>query len=334
MTTISDQQGIDAHVQWMIERMLAGGPELDAAEMGDHVDLARMGMPPQAFADRLREARAPGAGGLVAVERVEHDGDDVVVYATNVHRHQVVVRFSPSDDGRCTFRPPQRVVDTDDVETMTLRTTELDARLREGLSRCFAVTYVDPDQPYLDDQLALFDSIAIAMRGGEVVGFVPAMVRALNVDGLGERRVGMHGLACVDPSVRRKGLFASLGGAAAMASLEGGTMPDVAAARYATPASARGLFRTPGGLPRPGMLLNELHRAAGRAIAAALESDDFDLETFVCRGPGRPIGKAVLEVDPRVTPEEWAWFANVDRSRGDTLLGINWNPTLDPPEGW
>lgn len=80
------------------------------------------------------------------------------------------------------------------------------------------------------------------------------------------------------------------------------------------------------------MRLNEVHRAVGRAMAATLESADFDEETFVCRGPGRPIGKAMLEVDRNVTPEEWAWFANVDRGRGDTLLGVNW--ILDPPTGW
>jgi hypothetical protein len=331
MTTISDPETIDAHVQWMVERMLPDGPEVDPVEVEDHVDLARMGISAQSLGDHSRAMRARGAG-VVAVERVEHDGQDIVVYATTADRHHVLVRFSASDDGRCTFGPMQRVADTDDVETITVRTPELDAGLRDGLARCFAATYEGGDRNYLDQQLALFDWIAIALRGGDVVGFVPAMVRNLTIDGVGQRRASMPGLSCIDPSARRKGLFASLAGASGRASLEGGPFPDLTGAKFATPASARGLFKAPQAVPRTGMLLDEVHRATGRAVAAALESADFDEETFVCRGPGRPIGNAVLDVDPNVTPEEWARFANVDRSRGDTLLGVNW--ILDPPPHW
>jgi hypothetical protein len=38
----------------------------------------------------------------------------------------------------------------------------------------------------------------------------------------------------------------------------------------------------------------------------------------------------VIDID--ATPEEWEMFKSVDRAKGDSLLGIAWNPT--PPEGW
>jgi len=48
------------------------------------------------------------------------------------------------------------------------------------------------------------------------------------------------------------------------------------------------------------------------------------------RRRGVPIGYPVLDIE--VAPEEWEIFATVDRSRGDSLLGLCWFP--DAPPDW
>jgi hypothetical protein len=68
----------------------------------------------------------------------------------------------------------------------------------------------------------------------------------------------------------------------------------------------------------------------GQAIADAYEVFDFDPETFICIGDGRPIGYPLIDFE--VEPTEWEAFACVDRDRGDALLALAWIP--DNPEGW
>ncbi|HUP84463.1 MAG TPA: hypothetical protein VM143_02240 [Acidimicrobiales bacterium] len=64
-------------------------------------------------------------------------------------------------------------------------------------------------------------------------------------------------------------------------------------------------------------------------MAAVLRVTSFDADTFVCHGPGRPVGKNVIDLD--VPDEEAALFAPVDRTQGDTLLALWWTTT---PAGW
>ena len=75
---------------------------------------------------------------------------------------------------------------------------------------------------------------------------------------------------------------------------------------------------------------NEWQREVGAAIAEAYGSPGFDPETFVVSGSGVPIGWPVMEIE--AAPEEWEVFEHVDRSKGDSLLGIRWVDTA--PEGW
>jgi hypothetical protein len=56
----------------------------------------------------------------------------------------------------------------------------------------------------------------------------------------------------------------------------------------------------------------------------------FDADTFVCSGRGRPIGHPVMDIE--ATPEEWKLFERIDRSRGESLLGMTW--IREPPPGW
>jgi hypothetical protein len=97
----------------------------------------------------------------------------------------------------------------------------------------------------------------------------------------------------------------------------------------AHPGSFRTMSANPTVVPRPGIHPTPWQQAVGAAIAAAYGSG-FEPETFVCRGSGAPIGYPLIELD--CTPEEWELFVPVDRSKGDSLLGISWSP--DAPPGW
>ena len=128
---------------------------------------------------------------------------------------------------------------------------------------------------------------------------------------------------------RRQGLFGRLEG---MVLTEGRVVHGdrwLATGRMAHPGSFRSMSKNGSVVPRRGVRPTPWQQAVGAAIAAAYGSP-FDPETFVCKGSGVPIGYPVIELD--CTPEEWELFAPVDRSKGDSLLGISWNP--DPPPGW
>ena len=83
-------------------------------------------------------------------------------------------------------------------------------------------------------------------------------------------------------------------------------------------------------VPRPGVCPTTWQQEIGRAIADVYRVFDFDPETFLCIGEGRPIGYP--RTDFEVEPWEWEAFASVNRDRGDALLAIAWFP--DSPPGW
>jgi hypothetical protein len=98
----------------------------------------------------------------------------------------------------------------------------------------------------------------------------------------------------------------------------------------AHPAALRNLARMGSTVPSPGVRPTPWQQAVGRAIADAYGVFEFDPETFVCIGEGRPIGYP--RIDFEVEPREWEAFASVNRDRGDALLAIAWIP--DNPPGW
>jgi len=102
------------------------------------------------------------------------------------------------------------------------------------------------------------------------------------------------------------------------------------AGRMAHPASFRLMSRNPSAVPKAGVTPTPWQQEVGIAIAGAYGVEDFDPETFVCRGSGTPIGYPIMEVD--VAPGEWEVFRPVNRDRGDSLLGIAWMG--EPPAGW
>ena len=83
-------------------------------------------------------------------------------------------------------------------------------------------------------------------------------------------------------------------------------------------------------VPKPGVVPTAWQQEVGQAVADVYGVANFDPETFVCVGSGKPIGYPVIELETEEA--EWEVFRPVDRARGDALLGIVWSP--DAPEGW
>lgn len=101
------------------------------------------------------------------------------------------------------------------------------------------------------------------------------------------------------------------------------------ASRFAHAAGLHNLRRRVAIIPRPDHRPTAWQREVASAVAAVLRVTSFDADTFVCHGPGRPVGKNVIDLD--VPDEEAALFAPVDRTQGDTLLALWWTTT---PAGW
>lgn len=220
-----------------------------------------------------------------------------------------------------------------DVSAFEFRTAEA-ARLsdadREVVFGLFDVAYRQANHTYLEKSLRRLRYLAIATEGRRPAGFALADARVLDLPRLPGTAVILAGICCIDPAYRRRGLFSQLERLAAMAADVRPTGRVLTAGRMAHPASYRVMSRNPAAVPRPGVTPTAWQQEVGAAIAAAYGVEEFDRETFVCRGSGEPIGYPVIEID--VPDEEWVVFKPVNRDRGDSLLGISWMG--GPPEGW
>ena len=220
----------------------------------------------------------------------------------------------------------------DGLDLRVLEASSLGPAERAGVHALFEATYRHADHDYLDRSLALLRNCAVAVDGGTVVGFGLGELRHLDLPGLPGQRAAMAGMCCVDAAFRRRGLFAHLevlaiaGGRTG--TLEGGRL--LTCGRMAHPASLRVMRGNPSLVPQPGVVPSPWQQEVGAAIAGEYGVAGFDPATFVCRGRGRPIGEPILDLD--VESSEWDVFAPVDRSRGDSLLGLSWLP--DAPPGW
>ena len=147
---------------------------------------------------------------------------------------------------------------------------------------------------------------------------------------LPQTSVTLGGLCCVLPDFRRRGLF----GALEVRSIAAGGAPlqkrALHCGRMAHPGAFRLMARNATVVPKPGVTPTPWQQEVGQAIADIYGVENFDSETFVCVGSGKPIGYPVIELETK--EEEWDVFRHVDRARGDALLGIFWNPGA--PEGW
>jgi GNAT superfamily N-acetyltransferase len=218
-----------------------------------------------------------------------------------------------------------------DLHIAVLPTADLSLDDRDAILTLFRQNYREANAAYLERSLDALAFAAIARDpGGRPAGFALGEPRVIDLPRLPAQPVRLAGLCCVDPAFRRQGLFRRL----EQAALSARTLPPaprwLSAGRVAHPASFRGMSANPTVVPRRGWRPTPWQQQVGAAVAAAYGTREFDPETFVCRGTGTPIGWPVIEIV--AAPEEWELFRQVDRSRGDSLLGIAWHP--DGPPGW
>jgi hypothetical protein len=195
----------------------------------------------------------------------------------------------------------------------------------------FAENYRDANQSYLEKNLGKLRFLSVATAAdGRLAAFAMGESRVIDLPRLPASNVRLAGLCCVSAPFRRHGLFGRLEGLVLGAYQLPEAERSLSCGRCAHPASFRGFARSGVAVPRRGHVPNEWQREVGAAIAEAYGSPGFDPDTFVVSGSGVPIGWPVMEIE--ATPEEWEVFEHVDRSKGDSLLGIRWVET--PPAGW
>ena len=219
----------------------------------------------------------------------------------------------------------------DGLETIVVGTSRLPPDELAAVHQLFADSYQEADHGYLDGSLLRLDRISLAKDGSGLVGFALGGLRSLDLPRLGPTTVALAGLCCVRADFRRRGLFGYLANRA-LGAIPADADPVLSCGRMAHPASMRSMARSPGAVPRPGVVPTPWHQAVGQEVATAYGVSRFDPETFVCHGSGRPIGYPVLDMDSDIDPVEWSMFDPVDRSQGDSLLAVAW--ATGPPAGW
>ena len=210
----------------------------------------------------------------------------------------------------------------------TVSITEEDQRM---MLRLFDACYREANHSHLGKSLAHLLYVTFAWdEAGNPAGFGIADSLVKDLPLLPQTTLTLGGLCCVLPEFRRRGLFGALEarsiGAAGVVS-EGRWLT---CGRMAHPGAFRLMASNPTCLPRPGRTPTPWQQEVGQAVADIYGVENFDPETFVCVGSGKPIGYPVIELEAE--EDEWEVFKPVDRDRGDALLGIAWTPTA--PEDW
>jgi hypothetical protein len=317
-------------VAWVVEHSRAGAGRADGAALVRHVVV------PDDLAETAADYLQRWTQGGQAIEQVlgwsRWANSRVSIRYLAIDGRTCELSWRVTDDGRLDDQIHQRE-DTEAVIT-GLHTAELSADTRAQVQRVFASAYDDPDPSYLDGQLADLQGIGLASsEAGEVLGFTLYGWRELELPGLGVQGVGLPGLACVNPEVRRQGMAASCGAAAGRVAVTGPL--HVTISKLATPASLRMVQRAipVGSWPtadEPFALYRNPSPTQLAVTAALARAHGCEAVGAVGVGRGQPIGRPKIE--PEVSPEEAALFDRVDRSRGDTLLWVAWLTT--PPAAW
>ena len=208
--------------------------------------------------------------------------------------------------------------------------SSISALHRALLLGLFRSNYRDANPDFIDKSLSVLGRVAFAYDGGEAVGFAMGESRRMDLARLPDQLVNLAGLCCIAPAFRRQGLFGELTKLTMAWDPLSEPMRRLFCGRMAHPAALRNITRLAKTVPSPGVRPTPWQQEVGTVIADAYGVFDFDPETFVCIGVGRPIGYPRIEFE--VEPWEWDAFRSVDRERGDALLAIAWLP--DAPPGW
>jgi len=213
------------------------------------------------------------------------------------------------------------------VESSRLSRAEL-----EAVYEIFDATYDQANLPYIEKSRAVLRYVALAESRGEIVGFSFGDSVERELPRLqGPQAISLAGIGCVRAEAQRQGLF----GRMAFAAIEaGGAIRAGRRSLFAGRMAHAVTYRTMAAIstsvvPRAGSAIGAWHEEIV-AVVARLYGVEVDLETFVVRGGGVPVGYPRIVFEE--TREEQALFAAVDRARGDSLLSVCWVP--DAPRGW
>jgi hypothetical protein len=217
------------------------------------------------------------------------------------------------------------------LHTRVIHTAELVPADLDTIHGLFDLAYDQANHGYLDQSLTKLRFLALAQDKTTPVGFALGDAVITSLPRMAEPQcVILAGICCIDPGYRRLGLFAYL---ESLAIGESGLVRpgdrSLACGRMAHPASFRIISKNPTVVPKSGQTPSDWQKEVGLFVAG-LYGVQLNPETFVVVGKGEPIGYP--KIDIRVEEEEWLPFRLVNRDRGDSLLGIAWNP--DAPEGW
>ena len=220
-----------------------------------------------------------------------------------------------------------------DLDLHCYPTARLPEDVIDDVRQLFAENYRDANLEYLEKSVSKLRFLSLAKdENGTPAGFALGETRVMDLPRLPGTVVRLAGLCCVSPHFRRRRLFGALEGLAlaAHADIALREGQQLSCGRMAHPASFRGMSASPSAVPKRGAVPTRWQQEVGQVIAEAYGSPGFDPLTFRVHGSGVPIGWPIIEIE--ATPEEWEVFAAVDRTKGDSLLGISWGN--DPPLGW
>ncbi|MCJ7771732.1 MAG: hypothetical protein MUP22_01205 [Desulfobacterales bacterium] len=218
-----------------------------------------------------------------------------------------------------------------DIHIKVIRTKEITTNELTLIHELFDHAYHQANHSYLEKSFSTLRYIALATLEKSLIGFAVADTIESSIPRLADPQIVMlAGICCVNSNYRRLGLFTKLELQAASASnlLKPG-VGVLACGRMAHPASFRTMSQSPATIPKYGVPLSDWHKEVGLKIAK-LYDVNIDSETLIVIGKGTPSGYPKITYD--ATEEEKLLFKDVDRDRGDSLLGITWFP--DAPVGW
>jgi hypothetical protein len=222
-------------------------------------------------------------------------------------------------------------MNNDEISFRVIQTKELGHTDLSLIHDLFDHAYHQANHTYLEKSFSILRYIALAMVEKTLVGFAVADTVKTPLPRLPDPQiVTLAGICCIKANYRRRGLFTKLETLAAGAEglFEHNTRV-LACGRMAHPASFRIINRSPAVIPKFGVPLSDWHKQVGLKVAE-LYHVRIDPETLIVIGNGTPIGYPKMTSD--VTEQEKQLFKNVNRERGDSLLGITWFP--DAPEAW
>jgi hypothetical protein len=217
------------------------------------------------------------------------------------------------------------------LQTRVIQTYEITPSDLHIIHSLFDLAYEQANHDYLDQSLTKLRFLSLAHDQETPVGFALADALMSSLPRITDPQcIILAGICCIAPGYRRLGLFARL---ESLAIRESGIIKPgirtLACGRMAHPASFRIMRGNPTVVPKYDQAPSEWHKEVGLCVAK-LYGVHLDPETFVVIGKGQPIGYP--KIDIQVEEEEWLPFRSVNRDRGDSLLGMTWNP--DAPKGW